>query len=92
MRDAEKDTILIADGFSCKTQLEQGSDRRALHIAQVIKMAMEKGARGAEGEYPEREYPDVVLNGHKNDLKAAAAVGAGAALVGGALAWVMKKR
>ena len=85
MRGADKDTILVADGFSCKTQLEQGSDRRALHISQVIKMAKEYGEKGVEGQYPEREYPDVELDGNKTDLKAAA-VGAGVALVGGALA------
>ncbi len=90
MRDAEKDTILVADGFSCKTQLEQGSDRRALHVAQLIKMAKEYGESGPEGEYPERQYPDVVQNGNKTDLKAATV--AGAALVGSALLWSLFRR
>ena len=89
-RNAERDTLIISDGFSCKTQIEHATDRRALHIAQVIKMAMDHGGSGSTGDYPERGYPDVVLNGHKPEIKAAAA--AGAAVAGGALAWGLKKR
>ncbi|MDP9474262.1 MAG: FAD-binding protein [Actinomycetota bacterium] len=92
MRDAGKDTLLIADGFSCKTQLEHGSERRALHVSQVIKMAMDYGESGPEGDYPEQRYPDVVLDGNGPDLKSAAAIGAGAALVGGVLVWILGRR
>ena len=90
-RDAEQDTIIVGDGFSCKTQIEQGASggRRALHTAQVIKMALDHGTGGApRSEHPEAEYPDVVLDGKSPDLKTAAVVGgilAGGALVGGAL-------
>ncbi|MCA1716033.1 MAG: 4Fe-4S dicluster domain-containing protein, partial [Actinobacteria bacterium] len=90
-RDAEKDTLIISDGFSCKTQIEHATNRRALHTAQVIRMAMQHGENGPEGDYPERGYPDVVLNSHEPGLKAAAAVGA-AVVAGGALAWGLKRR
>jgi FAD/FMN-containing dehydrogenase/Fe-S oxidoreductase len=92
MHGAGKDTLLIADGFSCKTQLEHGSDRRALHVSQVIKMAMDYGESGPEGAYPEQHYPDVVLDGNKPDLETAAIIGAGAALVGGVLVWILRRR
>jgi Fe-S oxidoreductase len=59
IRDAGEQTLLIADGFSCKTQIEQLSDRRALHLAQVVKMAMEHGPAGPPGARPERLYPDL---------------------------------
>jgi hypothetical protein len=36
---APKDTILMIDGFSCKTQVEQATGRDTLHIAQLIKKA-----------------------------------------------------
>jgi Fe-S oxidoreductase len=36
VRDADPETLLISDGFSCKTQIEHATDRRALHTAQVI--------------------------------------------------------
>jgi FAD/FMN-containing dehydrogenase/Fe-S oxidoreductase len=53
IREAGSDTLIVADGFSCKTQIEQaGLARRALHAAQVIELAHR---RGAEVEpYPER--------------------------------------
>ena len=91
-RDADNDTMIVADGFSCKTQIVQGTDRRALHTAQVIKMALDYGTGGTpESELPESDYPDVVLEGSRRGPKTAAA--AGAALVGAAaLAWAMRKR
>src|SRR5581483_6837406 len=40
VRNASKDTIIVADGFSCREQIMQTTDRKALHLAQVIHMAM----------------------------------------------------
>jgi Fe-S oxidoreductase len=86
VRDAGKDTLVIADGFSCKTQIEELTDRRALHTAQVVQMAMEQGAEGVAGPYPEAAYPDVTLgNGHKRGHVAAIAAG-GALTAAAALA------
>jgi Fe-S oxidoreductase len=39
VRDAPPDALLVADGFSCKTQIEQLGGRRPLHLAQVIREA-----------------------------------------------------
>ncbi|HKP17047.1 MAG TPA: FAD-binding and (Fe-S)-binding domain-containing protein [Gaiellaceae bacterium] len=39
VREASRETLVVADGFSCKTQIEQGVGRRALHVAQVLKLA-----------------------------------------------------
>jgi Fe-S oxidoreductase len=36
VRDAAADTLVIADGFSCKTQIEAGTGRRALHLGEVL--------------------------------------------------------
>jgi FAD/FMN-containing dehydrogenase/Fe-S oxidoreductase len=47
VRDAAPDTLLIADGFSCRTQVEQLTEREALHTAQVIKLAMGVSRRTA---------------------------------------------
>jgi FAD/FMN-containing dehydrogenase/Fe-S oxidoreductase len=91
-RDADTGTIIVADGFSCKTQIVQGdTGRRALHTAQVIKMALDYGTGGTpKSERPESGYPDVVLEGSRPGPKTAAA---GAALVGAAaLAWAMRRR
>jgi hypothetical protein len=64
VRDAPADTLLIADGFSCKTQVEQLTDRRPLPTAQVIKMALDHGPDGVPGPRPEQRYPDVEADGH----------------------------
>jgi Fe-S oxidoreductase len=57
VRELDEETIVVADGFSCKTQIEQGgTGRRALHVAQVLKLAREHGASGPAGPKPERLY------------------------------------
>ena len=91
VRDAAEDTLLVADGFSCKTQIEQLTDRRALHTAQVIRMAMEHGAEGPPGRHPEAAYPDLSrAEGHRRGR--AAAVGAGGVLSLAALALARQTR
>jgi Fe-S oxidoreductase/FAD/FMN-containing dehydrogenase len=42
VRDASSSTLILADGFSCKTQIEQGSNRHALHIAQALRLAFDQ--------------------------------------------------
>jgi hypothetical protein len=41
VRNAPADTLLVADGFSCREQIEQGTRRRAVHLAEAIRIAME---------------------------------------------------
>jgi FAD/FMN-containing dehydrogenase/Fe-S oxidoreductase len=40
VRAAAGDTLVIADGFSCREQIVQGSGRRVQHIAEVLRMAI----------------------------------------------------
>jgi Fe-S oxidoreductase len=40
VREVDEDTLIIADGFSCRTQIEQATDREALHLAQVIRLGL----------------------------------------------------
>ncbi|HEV8610706.1 MAG TPA: FAD-linked oxidase C-terminal domain-containing protein [Thermoanaerobaculia bacterium] len=42
VRRASPETLLIADGFSCREQIAQGTGRRALHLAEVVRRAMEE--------------------------------------------------
>src|SRR5581483_4660153 len=82
-RDAPADALLVADGFSCKTQVAQLTERRPLHLAQVLKLAREHGPDGPAGPYPERLYPDVEAAPARRAALAAAAAGAGALAAGG---------
>ncbi|MFJ9638512.1 FAD-binding and (Fe-S)-binding domain-containing protein [Streptomyces sp. NPDC101178] len=43
VRGAEPDAELLADGFSCRTQLDQLAGRRARHLAEVIAEGLERG-------------------------------------------------
>ena len=43
VRDAAADTIILADGFSCRTQIEQGTGRAPVHLAEIL-------AAGLRGE------------------------------------------
>ena len=54
VRKAEPSTVIIANGFSCKTQLEQsGVGRQALHLGELMRMAQKLGAPRMHGAYPE---------------------------------------
>jgi Fe-S oxidoreductase len=44
VRDAGDDTLIVADGFSCKTQIEQLGGRRPVHLAELIRGASQRGA------------------------------------------------
>ncbi len=41
VRSAAPDTLLVADGFSCRTQIAAGTGRRALHTAEVLQMGLQ---------------------------------------------------
>ncbi len=65
VRAAKPETIIVADGFSCREQIMQTTKRRALHPAEVMKMAIDARERPhAQGDrahdaYPERRFmPD----------------------------------
>jgi Fe-S oxidoreductase len=46
VRTAAEDTVVIADGFSCRTQVAHGSDRTAVHLAEVLAAGLtEEGSR-----------------------------------------------
>jgi Fe-S oxidoreductase len=44
VRDCGESTLVLADGFSCQTQIEQLTGRRAMHTAELIAMALDRSA------------------------------------------------
>ena len=89
VREASPETVLVADGFSCKTQVEELTDRRPLHLAQLMAMARDHGPEGPPGPAPERHYPDVEPASPKRAMIAGAAVAAAAA---GSATWILARR
>ncbi len=60
VRKADEDTFIIADGFSCREQIEQTTHRKALHLAQVLQMALHKGQLDGREPRPEVQYTDIL--------------------------------
>ena len=50
VRKASRDTLIVADGFSCREQISQLTDRRALHLAEVIQVAQENDVCNSDVE------------------------------------------
>ena len=97
VREAPKDTLILADGFSCREQILQTTDRHGLHLAQALQMAFRDGQRVGPGvpgwEYPEHRYVNPpAFHASFTRKDAAVLLGAGALLLGGAAAWVVSRR
>ncbi|HEU4649535.1 MAG TPA: FAD-binding and (Fe-S)-binding domain-containing protein [Gemmatimonadales bacterium] len=89
VRAADDATLIIADGFSCREQIAQGTDRTALHLANVLALAFagEAGSRT-------KERPEAALlrrrraAARRANLRAAAVMAGALGTVGaGALWW-----
>jgi Fe-S oxidoreductase len=57
VREADPRTMIVTDGFSCRSQIAHGTDRGAMHLAQVAQAALR--ARDDGGPYPERAAPRI---------------------------------
>jgi FAD/FMN-containing dehydrogenase/Fe-S oxidoreductase len=59
VREASDETLIIADGFSCREQIEQQTHRKAMHFAQLLQLGLREGGK-AKLVYPERKYVDAM--------------------------------
>jgi hypothetical protein len=50
VRQATPETLIVTNGFSCREQIEHGTQRHALHLAQLLQrvLAQSHGAMTAE--------------------------------------------
>ena len=53
VRKAAVSTIIMADGFSCKEQISQQTNRHALHLAEVLQMGLHQRSDSQRFIYPE---------------------------------------
>jgi hypothetical protein len=60
VRNADKETIIISDGFSCREQIEQGTERKGMHLAQVLQMALRERDGYKTDLLPEKRYVDAM--------------------------------
>jgi len=61
VRKAAADTIIIADGFSCREQIVQQTKRKGLHLAQVLQMALHEKDNAAAA-VPEKKEEKVSIS------------------------------
>lgn len=81
VRQAGQETLIITNGFSCREQIAQATERRALHLAQVIQMALRESRR--EAPAISEEQPAALME----STLAKILTGVGLLLTSGALLW-----
>ena len=42
VRNAAHDTLIVTDGFSCREQILQGTGKPVMHLAEVLKMTLNR--------------------------------------------------
>jgi hypothetical protein len=47
VKGAATDTYIVADGFGCRTQIMQGSNRKAIHLAELPQLAFNRNGAPA---------------------------------------------
>ena len=86
VRSAPHDELIVTDGFSCREMIRQETDRRAVHFAQVLQMAIKEGPAGPSGPLPEKHYTTL----ERTSPVPVGAIAAGALLTGGLL-WATRR-
>ncbi|HXU73635.1 MAG TPA: FAD-binding and (Fe-S)-binding domain-containing protein [Polyangia bacterium] len=56
VREADKRAVIVTDGFSCREQVQQATDRTPMHFAELCKMALDEHGNASIDAYPERRY------------------------------------
>ena len=66
VRKSPLTTIVMADGFSCKEQIAQQTNRHGLHLAEVLKMAIDGNA---DEMYPEDRFVQPAKAAQRRSMK-----------------------
>jgi Fe-S oxidoreductase len=91
VREADPKTLIMADGFSCREQIAQMTNRHGLHLAQVIQMALQQKSGDQPQPFPEADIVAKEENAVRVSMRRTGALLAGAAAIGGA-AWILTRR
>jgi Fe-S oxidoreductase len=63
VRSAPADTLIVTDGFSCYQQIEGLTGRKALHIAEVLQMAIREAT--TEGKHTKENSPQIYADARR---------------------------
>src|SRR5579864_741683 len=89
VRQAPADWLIIADGFSCREQITQLTGRHALHLAEVLQMAL-ASAPDRDDPFPESR----LVRQRKQEVRDSmqrASLGLGAVAAGSLLLWAFTR-
>ena len=82
VRDIDDDTLLVADGFSCREQVRQGTGKMPLHIAEVLELARREQTKAAPPAYRPSRGRDAIARSWPS-AGAKVLLAAGAIVLGG---------
>ena len=91
VRKAPLSTIIMADGFSCREQIAQQTDRHALHLAEVLRLGLNHKQEHSPVMYPENRFLQPRREAQKKSMARAALFGS-VALATLGLLWLRMRR
>jgi len=101
VRKAPTDWLIVANGFSCREQIAQETDRQAFHLAEVLQMALRETTESPEGiplfeaapqHYPEDAWVRPREAAIQTSMKRTGLTVAGIAGAAAALLWALPRR
>jgi Fe-S oxidoreductase len=90
VRKTPLSTLVMADGFSCREQIQQDTPRHALHLAQVMRIAIREGD-DARQLCPEAQIVSKRKAGQRRSTRRALVAVGCLALAGGAFLFLRKR-
>jgi len=75
VRKAALSTVIVADGFSCREQIAQQTNRQALHLAEVLRMGLDDQKLPYPTMYPESRFVQPRQFAQKQSMARTAAIG-----------------
>jgi len=90
VRKASVSTIIVADGFSCKEQIAQETNRHALHLAEVLRLGLDE-EKPLPTMYPESYFVQPRKDAQKKSMVRAAVI-SGLALATLSLMWLKSRK
>ena len=91
VRQAPISSIIVADGFSCKEQIAQETNRHAIHLAEVLSLGLEDEKKPLPTMYPESYFVQPRKDAQKKSMMRAAIV-SGLVVTGLGLMWLKSRR
>jgi Fe-S oxidoreductase len=90
VRKAGLSTLVMADGFSCREQIQQDTSRHALHLAEVMHLAIRDGD-GTRQMYPEMQIVNQRKSAQRRSMRRALIATGALALMAGTFVFLRKR-